>query len=278
MTFALTVHTERLSSDEVWGYVRRMLALWEQHGIQATFFCVAPVHPYYRSQPGFSEARWARRIDEIAGRGHAIGQHTHFYGAEGKTWDVSAENLHERLDEDRRWLQAQGLAPAGFVGGGWTINAGVFRFLLAHGYRYDCSARSFSLAYLEGRGQTMVAQHPFWVDAGRLRLLEIPSTAPVIHLAYSLLPFAGQRTCVDVPRWGKYTLIYLHDYDLLNPRFRVVLCMALHLLRLRHAEWVTVDVLCDALSGIGLPVRTLEEADEADEYIREYIRWNDEPV
>ena len=108
----------------------------------------------------------------------------------------------------------------------------------------------------------MMAQHPFWVDAGRLRLLEIPSTAPVAHLAYSLLPFAGQRTCVDVPRWGKYTLIYLHDYDLLNPRIRVVLCMALHLLRLRHAEWVTVDVLCDALSGTDLPARTLEEADE----------------
>ena len=262
MRVALTFHAEKLSADDVWGRVDRVLGALGRHGVQATFFCVAPVHPYYRNQPGFAEAKWAGRLAEIARRGHAIGQHTHFYSTEGKKLDVSTENLHKRLDEDRRWVEARGFAPAGFVGGGWTINSDVFRFLLAHGYRYDCSARSFSLAYLEGRGQTMMAQHPFWLEAGNARLLEIPSTAPLAHLVYNLLPFARRRTCVDVAGWGRYTLVYLHDYDLLNPRYRLMLYLALHWYWFRHTEFVTVDALCDALSGSGLLARTLEEADE----------------
>jgi predicted deacetylase len=119
-----------------------MLVFLEQHHIQATFFCVAPVHAYYKNQPHFSEAKWVDRLNEIAKRGHSIEQHTHFYGSEGKKSDTSPENLCRRLAEDRQWLRSQGFTPVGFVGGGWTIGSEVFQFLLTHNYKYDCSARS----------------------------------------------------------------------------------------------------------------------------------------
>ena len=260
MRIALTFHAERLDTDEVWRRVSQVLARLERHGVQATFFCVAPVHPYYRNRPDFSEAKWVGRINEIAERGHAIGQHTHFYGVgEEKTRDVAPENLHKRLDEDRRWLQAQGFVPTGFIGGGWTISADVFRFLLAHDYKYDCSAHSFDLAYLKGRGRALPAQHPFLLGAGSDSLLEIPTTAPIANAVCSLLPFSGQKTYLDVQSWGRYALIYLHDYDLLNPKFRVALRVAFHWYRIRGEEFVTVDQLREELSGIHLPMHTLEE-------------------
>jgi peptidoglycan/xylan/chitin deacetylase (PgdA/CDA1 family) len=257
----LTFHAERLGTDEVWLQVSQVLAHLERYGIQATFFCVAPVHPYYRNQPSFSEATWAGRINEIAKRGHVIGQHTHFYnaGRQEKTVDVASENMYKRLEEDRHWLQMQGFVPTGFVGGGWTISADIFRFLLMHDYQYDCSAHSFDLAYLKGRGQSLSVQHPFLLCAGGDSLLEIPTTASIINAVRGLLPLSGQKNHLDVKSWGRYTLIYLHDYDLLNLKFRAALRLALQWYRIRGEEFVSMGQLHEKLSGTHLPVHTLEE-------------------
>jgi hypothetical protein len=87
---------------------------------------------------------------------------------------------------------------------------------------------------------------------------EAPTTAPVINVAYSLLPFSGRKIHIDVKHWGRYAMIYLHDYDLLNPKFRITLRAALHWYRIRGRRFMTVDTLYEGLSSVHLPAHVLE--------------------
>jgi SAM-dependent methyltransferase len=87
---------------------------------------------------GFNEQKWILRLAYLKDHGQRIEQHSHFYKDTKGAYDLSAENVNNRLSEDRAWLVAQGYSPTRFVSGGWRMNAVIRRALIAHGYA-DCT-------------------------------------------------------------------------------------------------------------------------------------------
>lgn len=261
LKIALTLHTEKLDADNVWYQVEGMLSFLQKRHIPASFFCTAPTHAYYRNQPYFSETKWINRINQLAQQGHSIQQHTHFYAPDGtKTGDFTLMNVEKRLTEDYEWLQRQKFTPTGFVGGGWTINLDIVRFLARYNYRYDCSARTFSLDYLKDRDQALQIQQPCLFNFQDYALLELPTSTSVATFMKSLYPFSGAKIYVDVPHSEPYALIYLHDYDLLNPKFRIALRVALSWYYRRGCKFLTTDELADIVSRGELSYQVLDDS------------------
>jgi hypothetical protein len=215
---SLVFHAERLHEPAVWAVVRRFAARLSSNETYATFF----VYPF----PAECAGRDIRaQIGELAGLGHEIGQHTHFYAGEQirrpyKRDDYSLQNIRECLRRDHDLLSLSGVTPEGFTSGGWMFNQGVVEELISLGFVYDCSTRTPG----PRRGSLPYA-NLYRGAAGQIMLL--PTNASVgqwLKQGRVFKPPAG--------------VIYLHDYDLLARRHRLALevLLKLHMGSLRRAK------------------------------------------
>ena len=222
----LTVHAERLHEAAVWHAVRRLLRRLERTGGRATFL-VSPL------RASAASVDLGPRLRELVARGHEVGQHTHYYalvsGADRvsfeKRTDASPENVRRCLDHDYGRLLAAGLRPRGFVAGAWAIHDTARDWLVEHGFEYDLSFRSFPLGYdnpaaAPGDG----CDGPF-VRGG---LVTLPTTAT---LALALRRALARRERV-------HEVVYVHDYDLIATRGRLLLAALERVAG--PAAWVTV--------------------------------------
>jgi hypothetical protein len=185
MRTALAFHAEQLHRPEVWSRVETIALRVSRLGSAATFFA----YPYRAERQG---ADISERLRFLAGWGHEIGQHTHFYAPGGidpdsKQDDLSEANVERCLERDFAAIERAGIRPRGFSAGGWKFNDAVQAALIRLGFAYDCSLR--------GRVPA-VRNEP---------LLRIPTT----HSFRELLLLRGAVS---------YRVAYLHDYDLLDDR------------------------------------------------------------
>jgi predicted deacetylase len=252
MYVCVTFHAERLHSDGLWSRLAKVVNFFNVQAIKATFFSIAPLHPVYREQPGFSEGKWTERLNHLRQNGHLIEQHTHFYGEREEKADLSYDNLGKRLEEDRHWLERHGFPIQGFVGGAWAINEEVFRLLIENGYKYDCTARSFELKYLLGRGDHLLTSQPFKVLLGTDNLLEMPTTASVKKMLLSFLPFASHRPYLAGGENIRFCIVYLHDYDLDRAMVGNALKLGIHWLKAKGGEFITTRELYHILDALPL--------------------------
>jgi hypothetical protein len=214
---SLTVHAERLHEPQVWSRVRRLLDRLERRQARVTFF-VFPLRAW------LAGVDLRPVLDELTTRGHEVGQHTHYYvvgAAAGgaatmvKRTDLASENVRASLDRDLRYLRDAGARPSGFVSGAWVVDPVIDSWLAQHQFAYDCTWRSYPLRYPAPATAAGDRQRP----ARRSGLLQLPTTGPVSDL---LRPSRiGRRGTVAVGDVG-YRLLYLHDYDLLEWRYRLL--------------------------------------------------------
>lgn len=257
MYVCITLHAERLHSDRLWGRLAETVEFFNAQVIKATFFSIAPLHPVYREQPGFSEGKWIERLNCLRQNGHLIEQHTHFYGEREKKGDLSHDNLRKRLEEDRHWLEQHGFPIQGFVGGAWVINENIFQLLIENGYKYDCTARSFEFGYLQRRGDQLIASKPLKVLSRTNSLLELPTTASVKNLLLGSLPFASYKPYLVGGGEVQFCIIYLHDYDLAKITVRNALRLGIHWIKARGGEFITTRELYGILDAVQLEERVL---------------------
>jgi hypothetical protein len=134
-----------------------------------------------------------------------------------KRADPSPENLRRCLEHDHARLLAAGVRPRGFVAGAWAIHDEVYDWLMEHGFEYDLSFRRFPLPYdspAAARGEGCDA--PF-VYRG---LLAIPTTNTLaLAVRHEILGRRESPRIAGLP----YDVIYVHDYDLVDVRRRVLL-------------------------------------------------------
>ncbi len=244
---SLCFHAERLHDDRVWTRVRRTASGLARHGHRATFF----VYPW-RAQAAGKDI--AARVRLLAGLGHEIGQHTHFYSGRRidkpfKRDDVSAENMTRCLRRDFEALKAMGARPAGFTAGGWIVNSTVLDTLMDLGFAYDCSFRlagqgPSSRHSPGGRDRKLIdIRGPVsYMDGKGRSILCLPTTSSLGDRLKS--KSSGEAGNSPPP---PYRLVYMHDYDLL--RFRIYSFVMILLVVLRI--WKKADPLVSACAIAG---------------------------
>lgn len=205
---AFAFHAERLEDDDVWEAVRMTAAWMQSRGVPLTFF----VHPLTAIEAGVD---LTPRLAQLADGGHEIAQHTHFYaehheGPRGlvKRTDLGEGTVIRCLSRDFEYLVGAGFRPRGFVAGGWAISPVTFDWLEVHGFRYDCSYRTFGLRYpnaMAAEGDD--APGPFW----RGHVLEIPTTAPLSDEIRR--PWTAHAASSENVR---FRIGYMHDTDLIK--------------------------------------------------------------
>lgn len=165
------------------------------------------VSPFW---PMVGDVDISERLAEIAGRGHEIAQHTHYYSWDGiprpdyrKRVDLSGENVRHCLGRDYTALCRAGSRPAGFTSGGWETHETIPEWLTSNGFAYDCTPRSYQPA----------------VD-GVVPVGPSPRSVPTTHsLRLALLDLRDARLagCTLGSGGRRYALCYSHDYDLVRP-------------------------------------------------------------
>jgi peptidoglycan/xylan/chitin deacetylase (PgdA/CDA1 family) len=209
---ALCVHTELLHDDRVWRRTQAALDELDKRNIKATFL----VYPL-RSVAAGRDVRV--RVQELAGRGHEVGQHTHFYIGEvterpHKRSDLSDKNVRECILRDYLWLKECGTEPKGFCAGNFMMTETGFETLAELGFTYDCSSR------LPWDRKNFELPYP-WLDGAQVRnfhdrpLVLLPNTE-YLTLAQVLDPRRRNRRASLMNGNGGYQLIMNHDYDLLH--------------------------------------------------------------
>ena len=236
----LTMHAERLEVDRVWSHTDALLRRLERRGGRATLF----VHPFSAIEAG---ADLGPKLRSLVERGHEIGQHTHYYaprpaGSTAKPVSlVDPENVVRCLDRDLAYLREAGMDPRGFVAGGWVITTAAIDWLQLHGFTYDASVRSFSLAYVNAR--TIAGDR--WKRASHEDgVVRLPTTTPVAR------SFRRGSRPISIGV-GRYDLAYIHDYDLLRPRYRMA--AASLFVRWGQGPWMTAAEIARLVAAEPLP-------------------------
>ena len=222
---SLSFHAEALYDDRVWARTKRIASLMSRREIPATFF----VYPFRSQVKGISIGD---RVQEIAGLGHEIGQHTHFYKGTnidketGKEDDLSPANINQCLKRDYDTLTGFGTKPDGFVAGAWVSNKSVIDGIARLGIDYDCSAR-----WPQSGGKIHLAERQFLRSPeeylhSNTKVIRIPTTCSLGEWFKW-----GRRTETDSTL--PYQLVYLHDYDLLRKSQHALLRLFLILTRRR---------------------------------------------
>jgi peptidoglycan/xylan/chitin deacetylase (PgdA/CDA1 family) len=208
---AICLHAERLHDERVWRRTQEALDELDRAALKMTFL----VYPM-RSIAAGRDVR--ARVEEIAARGHEVGQHTHFYAGAAterpdKRTDLSDRNVRECIARDRAWLGECGVEPKGFCGGNFMMTESAFEALARAGFVYDCSAR------MTWERDNFEAPHP-WSDRAEVRrfdgraLVLLPNTE-YLTLPQLLHPRRRNRV-TPLANGTSYQLVMNHDYDLLN--------------------------------------------------------------
>jgi len=209
----LAFHAEKLHDDLVWNWVKPIARWMSVRDIRATFFVYA-----FRAQ--IANRDITDRVQTLASLGHEIGQHTHFYAGTKvdkpeKVNDLSEANIVHCLYRDFQRLAEMGFTPNGFTAGAWLVDRTVLDTLVKLGFSYDCSAQ-----FPKPRHMTVSSYHR------RLRSPELYANAQGELLCLPTTCSLGEWF-----KWGRkiridgkvpYQLIYLHDYDLLSFRNRLL--------------------------------------------------------
>ncbi|HKQ53074.1 MAG TPA: hypothetical protein VJT74_11930 [Pyrinomonadaceae bacterium] len=209
---ALCLHTEKLHDDRVWRRLQAALDELDRRRKKVTFL----VYPL-RSVAAGRNVRG--RVAELSGRGHEVGQHTHFYAGRvterpHKRSDLSDRNVRECITRDFEWLGACGTVPKGFCAGNFMMTETAFETLAELGFLYDCSAR------LPWERRNFEAPHP-WLENAEVRefngrsLVLLPNTE-YLTLPQFLDPRRRRRKAGLADERGFYQLVMNHDYDLLR--------------------------------------------------------------
>lgn len=243
MLTCFVFHTELLFNDNVWRRVRRMLPLLQRFKICATFFTMAPFHARCRPK---NESEWLRRLEYINQNGHEIGLHTHFYDDDsGKKVTLSPERITFLIARDASYFRDKGFEITGFSGGAWMLNKDVYAALIRNGFSHDCTAHSFPIGYLQSSKNHISALNPFIAQSSSGNIIEIPTNGSLSSAAkYFLRNF---RLPCPTGIKAKYLLIYLHDYNLLNPLVRLTLFFLALWQVFRKSTFVTSEQLCKIL-------------------------------
>lgn len=221
---ALAFHTEKLHDDKVWRRVERTARWMAQKDMKATFF----VYPFRAQVIGQDVTD---RVRVLAGLGHEIGQHTHFYAGTKldkpeKVDDLSEANIAHCLYRDFEKLDSIGFPPKGFTAGSWFVNETVWAILLDLGFTYDCSAQFPKPQKTAESPYNRWRRSPEFFTNRQGRILCLPTTCSLSEW------FKWGRKVKTEDRVG-YQLVYLHDYDLLS--FRICLLLSCFLkISMRH--------------------------------------------
>lgn len=203
----MVFHAEKLHQERVFARVEKVCSKMARDGMTATFF----VYPF-RAQVANRNIK--ERVQALAGLGHEIGQHTHFYYVDnidnpGKTNDFSAINIERCLHRDYETLSRMGYTAKGFTAGSWVVNETVWDVLIQLGFSYDCST------LFPKPGGTVNSTDMRWLESPQLytneggQLLCLPTSCSLgewFKWGYRI------KTNGRVP----YRIVYVHDYDLLS--------------------------------------------------------------
>lgn len=211
----VSCHVEAPLDDRVW---RLFSAVQEAR--PGGFRIAALMRPPHE---GEDEERWLARAREAADRG-PLGHHTHF-GGPTRAWPERPEDAG-RAAREAEWLEANGVRATLFCGGAWHMNAEVAELVAARGY-VDCTGLAFRPPYLEAGRRYLHVVEPVWIrlPSGN-RFLEVPSTHSLGLLARALVRRGGLT--------APLVHVYFHDTDLLDPRRRALVAVALRGLALRR--------------------------------------------
>jgi hypothetical protein len=207
---------ERPLDDETWRRFEQLQA--RRPGGFAIAALVRPPDPV----AGEDEDRWLARVRPVAARA-PFGVHTHWTSPTHAR--PTGGDPAERVRREVAWLRERGLEPTLFAGGGWYIDAAVADVLAELGLA-DCTGTSFRPGYLQAEAARLQAAEPSTLSlpSGR-RLVELPATHSLGALARGV---AG--------RLPRYVHAYFHDTDLLDPRRRAALRVALAALARRRGR------------------------------------------
>ncbi len=216
----LVFHAEELHDDQVWKRVDEIAHWMAGMNMNATFF----VYPF-RAQVDGKDI--TERVQELASLGHEIGQHTHFYSGRkinkpGKIDDLSDTNIVRCITRDFKTLQKMGFAPKGFTAGAWFVNRTVLDAVVGLGFLYDCSAQFPKPKAMQESAHHIWLRCPEFYTNAQGQVICLPTTS---SLGEWFKWGRHVRTGGALP----YQLIYLHDYDLLCFRNRLLLSCFLRL-------------------------------------------------
>jgi polysaccharide deacetylase family protein (PEP-CTERM system associated) len=197
----------------------RLLGLFEENGLQATFFFI-----------GWVAERNKELVRRIADAGHEVGSHSYWHDLVARH---DPKSFGRDLERSRKVLEdATGLPVRGFRAPGFSITpatAWAFDIVLEQGFTYDSSVWPGRSSY-GGFSTPLDGPHLLRCDAGEL--IEIPASTRVrgIPLPYSgggylrLLPEWLIRSCIRTnARRGIPTALYVHprDFDARQPRIQL---------------------------------------------------------
>jgi peptidoglycan/xylan/chitin deacetylase (PgdA/CDA1 family) len=216
---AFAVHTEMLHLGTVSERTLKLAQQMRKSGLTATFF----VYPHRATVAGGSVRDQIQRLRDL---GHEIGQHTHFYLGDrvephNKATDARFENAAVCIRRDYEFLQQLGITPRGFTSGGWIISEDIQRLLARMDFRYDCSVRATGVPPLPGMSndRAPIEASIKWFEGKRLVCLPTSST---------LGQWVKRLGRVRIEGPVKYVLAYIHDYDLLQWKNKLLPNLFLH--------------------------------------------------
>jgi hypothetical protein len=233
----VSCHVERILDDRVWTGYRTLLRA--NHG---GFAVASLVRPPDESR-GEDPAVWLDRVRELRALG-PVGHHTHWTSPEHARPLEGAET-GERVLTEAAWLRGHDIAATCFCGGGWFTDASVAAACASLGY-VDCTPLARRPPRLESGGSWAELAAPAFVETGAGPLLAIPTTHSLGELVRLALRPQKIR---DVVVHG-----YFHDTDLLDPRRRRALAVALAVLGRRRTPG-DLDTVAAAVRGTaaGMP-------------------------
>lgn len=204
----VSCHVERPLDDAIWS---RFSAF--QQRPPGRFVVAALMRP---PQDGEDEDVWLSRAREAAAHG-PFGLHTHWTAVDHARPSAGTADPSAHVREQAEWLEARGLRPSLFCGGGWYIDAPVAEVVAERGWA-DCTATAFRPRYLDDDAPRLGAPEPCYVELPNGgRLLELPTTHSIGMLARGLLgPFRAPVVHA-----------YFHDTDLAVPVRRAALAAGL---------------------------------------------------
>ena len=226
----VSCHVERPLDDECWSGFAKL-----QARRPGGFRIAALMRP---PEIGEDEQRWVERAHEAVERG-PLGLHTHFVSADRARPPAVGPEHAERARREAEWMEAKGLAPTLFCGGGWYMDEQVAETVAGLGL-VDCTATAFRPEYLAPGEPRLDARAPARIvlPSGTL-LLELPSTHSLGMAARA----------VWRPLGSNVVHVYFHDTDLLSASRRSALVNALRVLG-RRRRAVDLDSLAQAAAEV----------------------------
>ena len=198
----------------------RLLALFDEHRVQATFFVL-----------GWVARRWPELVRRIAAGGHEIASHGY---AHRLVYDQTPAAFREDVRRAKRLLEDQGGAPVrGFRAPSYSVtprSLWALDILIDEGYSYDSSI--FPIRH-DRYGIPLSPRHPFVLERNGRTLVEAPASTTSIgpfNLPiggggyFRILPYGWTRWGIErVNRMeGRPAIFYLHPWEIdpNQPRLR----------------------------------------------------------